>query len=63
MCRKLKENRKRIQEANVRKKEELKKKGKVKTETETQVEEAEDNDAEWYRQEVGAEPDPGQIFH
>lgn len=74
--RKLKEKRKRAQESNKKRKEAEKEELKQKslkgmqknsaesdvTQSEKPVEAAEDDDAEYYRQEVGEEPDKGINF-
>lgn len=68
VCRKLKEKRKKLQEANKKRKEEEKEKLKEKSlqgmrkdkvEGDGNTAEIEDDDKEYYREEVGEEPDEG----
>lgn len=57
----LKETRKRIQNANVAKKQELNKQGNGNDRDDQDAEEVVDDDAAYYREEVGEEPDEGKI--
>lgn len=63
LVRALKEKRKTIQETNKKAKEDAKKAQKAKMIMEANEEMADDDDKEYYRQEVGEEPDAGNIRH
>lgn len=75
ICRKLKERRKKVQEDNKKVKEQLKEEHKVKslkgmkkdTETDVQMKQlarqtevVDDDDKEYYKEEVGEDPDAGK---